>query len=68
MIRLPPVFVTVKVWSKVGPRDQTNCMNGWGIRVMTVEVDPNKIKSHHSQAICKVIGMLGRENYGGIAD
>lgn len=51
---------TLRFWTKMGPRDQTNCMNGWGRRTATVRAD------NPEAAVVKLVLLIGRANYGGL--
>ena len=53
---------TIRVWAKSGPRDQVNCMNGWGKRTVTVDA------SDWNDAIGKAVVLVGRDSYGGLVD
>ncbi len=53
---------TFRIWTRTGPRDQANCVNGWGRRTATA-AGPTR-----DAALASLIDRIGRENYGGLAD
>lgn len=53
---------TLLVWENSGPRDQTNCLYGWGRRKVTVQAES------FDRAVIAAICLVGRENYGGLVE
>ena len=53
---------TFTFWTKAGPRDQRNCMNGWGRRTLTVQ------GKDRADAVCNLLRLVGRHNYGGMIE
>jgi len=49
------------VWVRTGPRDQTNCMNGWGKRAF--EVFAQSHNAALTEIICRFPGQVERKEY-----